>query len=172
MRLNLNCDGRNGHLVQGLTAAEHGLAKSLQSCLTFWDPVDIARQASLSMRFPGKNTGVGCHVVLQGIFPTQGWNLCLLLFLHCRNNGSISSYRGRETWQDAHQCWPLFRMEGSQRPWLTWKGLSSNPKYSWSLNNDRVNLAFVSTVLPHPQIQPTMDSGALQYFPLKKKIHL
>ena len=26
--------------------------------------------------FPGKNTGVGCHFLLQGIF--QGWNLCLL----------------------------------------------------------------------------------------------
>ena len=24
--------------------------------------------------FPGKNTGVGCHALLQGIFPTQGWN--------------------------------------------------------------------------------------------------
>ena len=31
--------------------------------------------------FPGKNTGVGCHTLLQGIFPTQGWNPCLL---HCR----------------------------------------------------------------------------------------
>jgi len=27
---------------------------------------------------PGKNTGVGCHFLLQGIFPTQGSNLCLL----------------------------------------------------------------------------------------------
>ena len=28
---------------------------------------------------PGKNTGVGCHALLQGIFPTQGLNpLCLL----------------------------------------------------------------------------------------------
>ena len=26
---------------------------------------------------PGKNTGVGCHVLLQGIFPTQGLNLHL-----------------------------------------------------------------------------------------------
>ena len=25
----------------------------------------------------GKNTGVGCHAFLQGIFPTQGLNLCL-----------------------------------------------------------------------------------------------
>ena len=28
--------------------------------------------------FPGKNTGVGCNFLLQGIFPTQGSNLCLL----------------------------------------------------------------------------------------------
>ena len=30
---------------------------------------------------PGKNTGVGYHGLLQGIFPTQGWNPGLL---HCR----------------------------------------------------------------------------------------
>ena len=29
--------------------------------------------------FPGKNTRVGCHFLLQGIFPTQGLNLYLLL---------------------------------------------------------------------------------------------
>ena len=29
---------------------------------------------------PGKDTGVGCHLLLQGIFPTQGSNLHLL---HC-----------------------------------------------------------------------------------------
>ena len=28
--------------------------------------------------FPGKNTRVGFHFLLQGIFPTQGSNLCLL----------------------------------------------------------------------------------------------
>jgi len=26
----------------------------------------------------GKNTGVGCHALLQGIFLTQGWNLHLM----------------------------------------------------------------------------------------------
>ena len=31
---------------------------------------------------PGKNTGVGCHSLLQGIFPTQGSNPGLL---HCRH---------------------------------------------------------------------------------------
>ena len=28
--------------------------------------------------FPGKNTGVDCHFLHQGIFLTQGSNLCLL----------------------------------------------------------------------------------------------
>ena len=31
--------------------------------------------------YPGKNTGVGCHFLLQGIFPTQGSNPCLP---HCK----------------------------------------------------------------------------------------
>ena len=32
----------------------------------------------------GKNTGVGCHSLLQGIFPTQRSNPRLLHLLHCR----------------------------------------------------------------------------------------
>ena len=32
--------------------------------------------------FPGKNTGMGCHAFLKGIFPTQGLNACLLHLLH------------------------------------------------------------------------------------------
>ena len=31
---------------------------------------------------PGKNTGVGCHALLRGTFPTQGWNPRLLCLLH------------------------------------------------------------------------------------------
>ena len=31
---------------------------------------------------PGKNTGVGCHALLQGIFPTQGWNPFLLRLMY------------------------------------------------------------------------------------------
>ena len=26
--------------------------------------------------YPGKNTGAGCHALLQGVFPTQGSNPC------------------------------------------------------------------------------------------------
>ena len=45
---------------------------------TLWT---VARQAPLSMNSPGKNTGVGCHALLQGIFSTHPWNSNLL---HCR----------------------------------------------------------------------------------------
>ena len=44
-------------------------------------PHRLARQAPLSMEFPGKKTGVGCHAFLQGIFPTQASNPSIL---HCR----------------------------------------------------------------------------------------
>ena len=33
---------------------------------------------------PGKNTTVGCHALLQGIFLTQRLNPCLLHLLNCR----------------------------------------------------------------------------------------
>ena len=39
------------------------------SCLVVSDsatPWTVARQAPLSWDFPGKNTGVGCHFLLQG----------------------------------------------------------------------------------------------------------
>ena len=52
-------------------------ARSFQLCLTLWTLWTVACQAPLSWASPGKNTGVGCHFLLQGIFPTQGLNLCL-----------------------------------------------------------------------------------------------
>ena len=35
-------------------------------------PWTAVQQAAPSEGFPGKKTGVGCHFLLQGIFPTQG----------------------------------------------------------------------------------------------------
>ena len=54
-------------------------AQSLQSCLTLCDPMDYNPPgSSVHGDSPGKNTGVGCHALLQRIFPTQGWNSWLL----------------------------------------------------------------------------------------------
>ena len=40
-------------------------AKSLQSCLTLCDPIDPAHRLRHPWDSPGKNTGVGCHFLLQ-----------------------------------------------------------------------------------------------------------
>ena len=57
--------------------------------VTLWTE---ACQAPLSRDPPGKNTGVGCCAILQGIFPTQGSNPCLLWLLHCGQIGEATLY--------------------------------------------------------------------------------
>ena len=64
-----------------------------QSCPTLCDSVDCRSPgSSVHEDSPGKNTGVGCHAFLQGIFPTQGLNSGLLQcrwILYClRHQGS------------------------------------------------------------------------------------
>ena len=45
-----------------------------QSCPTLCNPMDYRPPgSSVHGDSPGKNIGMGCHVLLQGIFPTQGW---------------------------------------------------------------------------------------------------
>ena len=57
-------------------------AKSLQSYPTLCNPINYGLQgSSVHGDSPGKNTGVGCHALLQGIFLTQGLNPGLP---HCR----------------------------------------------------------------------------------------
>ena len=50
-------------------------ARSLQSCSTLCDPMDCSLFCPWDSL--GKNTGEGCHALLQGIFLTQGSNLHL-----------------------------------------------------------------------------------------------
>ena len=42
-------------------------AKSCQSCLTLCNPIDGSPPGSRPWDSPGKNTGVGCHFLLQGM---------------------------------------------------------------------------------------------------------
>ena len=55
------------------------------SCLTLCDLMDCNLPGLQNpWNSPGKNTGVGCHFLLQGIIPTQGLNWNPLCLLHCR----------------------------------------------------------------------------------------
>ena len=49
-------------------------------------PWTVAHQTPLSVEFSSRNTGVGCHFLLQGIFLTQGSNPYLLCFLHWQSD--------------------------------------------------------------------------------------
>ena len=59
----------------------HNSSEVTQSYPTLCNPMDCSQKLLCLWAFPGKNTGVGCHFLLQGIFPTQGSNPDLL---HCR----------------------------------------------------------------------------------------
>ena len=62
-----------------------------QSCLTLLQPHGLQPTSfPCPWDFPGKNTGVGCHFLLQGIFPPQGSNSHLLRW----QEDSLLSHRG------------------------------------------------------------------------------
>ena len=62
------CNNRNTY---GNIFLHPAPAKLLQSCLTLCDPMDYSLpDSSVHGIFSGKNTGVGCHFLLQGIFLT------------------------------------------------------------------------------------------------------
>ena len=63
-----------------------------QSCPTLCNPMDCSRPgSSVHGDSLGKNTGVGRHSLLQGIFPKQGSNLGPL---HCRQILYCLSHQG------------------------------------------------------------------------------
>ena len=69
---------------------------SLQAAKGVAFPQTVVHQSPLSWNSPGKNTGVGCHSLLQGIFLPQGSNPVIP---HCRHTlpseppGSQHSHR-------------------------------------------------------------------------------
>ena len=63
-----------------------------QLCLALCDPMDYSPPGStVHGDSPGKNTGMGCHALLQGIFPTQESNPDLP---HCRQIFYCLSHQG------------------------------------------------------------------------------
>ena len=69
-----------------------------QLYLTLYDSMDCNPPGSfLHVDSPGKNTGAGCHALLQGIFPIQWLNTSLL---HCR----------RIIYHLSHQGSPIFQL--------------------------------------------------------------
>ena len=66
-------------------------AKSLQSCLTLQCYGLYPASLLGSWDSPGKNTGVGCHALLQGIFLIQGLNH--ISYVSCISRQALYHYQ-------------------------------------------------------------------------------
>ena len=71
------------------------LCSVTQSFLTLCDPMDCSPPgSSVYVIFQARNIGVGCHVLLQGIFPIQGSNSHLFHLLHWQVGSLPRSHLG------------------------------------------------------------------------------
>ena len=96
--------------------------------------------------YPHKNTGVGCHFLLQGIFPTQRLNPCLQQLLHWRADSlplappgkPIGPCRGGLIWGQSSQSRleqeGLLEAAGAFRDWgcLTGEGPVAGRRGPWA----------------------------------------
>ena len=101
---------------------------------TLCDPVDCSPPGSPSTHFPNKNTGVGCHFLLQGIFPILGSNpglpLCRQMLYHLNHQGSPQKVKNLPAMQETRapslsQEEPLQEEMATHSSILAWKILQT-----------------------------------------------
>ena len=121
----------------------------LQSCPTLCDPVDCSPPGSPIPGTPGKNTGVGCHFLLQGIFLIQGLNPGIP---HCRQVLYQLNYQGSplqcsclENPRDGGAWWAA--VYGVTQSWTQLKQLSSSSNSSSCVSQRVVLYSRSSSVL-------------------------
>ena len=94
---------------------------------------------------PGKNTGVGCHALLHGNFPTQGSNLglspCRRILDYLSHQGSRMHSAICPAWFDHTLAWGT----------IWWSELSYLDKGGWLAN------------AKEPPVVPTSNGSSLDY---------
>ena len=65
--------------------------------------------------YPGKNTGVGFHFLLQGIFQPQGSNSCLLHLLHWQVDSLPLTPPGKQQVELPFEKYPRATVKGDRR---------------------------------------------------------
>ena len=83
------CSGRAGWALPILGTGKERESQAARSYLTLCDPRDCSPPGS---SVHGRNIGVGCHSLLQGIFPTQGSNLGLRIRGRCFTIGDVPGH--------------------------------------------------------------------------------
>ena len=92
-----------------------------RSCPTLYNPIDCSLSGSSVHRdSPGKNAEVGCHALLQGIFPTQESNLHLLCLLHWQVGSLSLAPPGKPSQFLKKSVSPESNCQSNQRQKLKW----------------------------------------------------
>ena len=125
--------------------------------------------SDLAAAAAGKNTGVGCCPLLQGIFPSQGSKLHLLQFLHCRQ--ILYCWATREALKKVHNQVILRKGDYPRKFEWAWfnqlKGLKSRAESSQRRRNS-VECSFSlcpSCSLSFLTTQPTDPHNCIWQFP-------
>ena len=125
-------------------------------------PWTVACQAFCPWNSPGKNTWVGCHFLLQGIFLTQGSNQG---FLHGRQILYHLSQQGSSIYYVEKSKWSLSVVSNSLRPHGMYVACQAPPSMGFSRQEYCSGLPFPSPGdLPHPGIKPrspTLQANSL-----------
>ena len=107
-------------------------AKLLQLCPTLCNPMHRSLPGSpVHGYFPGKNTGMGCYFLLQGIFPTQGLNPPSEYSLEGLMLNTLTTWCEELTHWKRSWCWERLKAggEGDNRRWDGW--MTSLTGWTW-----------------------------------------
>ena len=126
-----------------------------QSCSLFCDLMMVCSPPRLLCPWssPGKNTGVGCHFFLQGIFPTQGSNS---LFVHIGRK-SLYCWATWEAPNNPSSVQSLSRVQLFATPWIAAHQASlsvTNPQSSLRLTSIESVMPSSHLILCRPLLLP------------------
>ena len=127
------------------------------SCPTLCDLMDCSPPgSSVHGDSPGKNTGVGCHALLQGLFPTQGSNPGLP---HCRWILYRLSHQGsprRLEWG----AYPFSRITSRPRNQSGFSCIAGRFFTSWATREAREDWSGLPIPSPGELPDPVIDLGS------------
>ena len=111
-----------------------------QSCPTLYDPWTVAHQVRLSLGILQARTRLGCHALLQGIFPTQRLNPglphCRWILYHLIHKGSTRKLE----WV----AYPFSRGSSQSRNWARVSCMAGRFFTSWAIREVPVGLYLLS----------------------------
>ena len=108
----------------------------IQLFVTSWT---VVHQAPLSMGFSRQEYWSGCHALLQGIFPTQWSNPCLLYLLHLQAGSLPLASPGKPMWTCVYNHILVFKYPCTPKemrtPWRIVNSGLEEEKYKMSLKH-------------------------------------